>query len=274
MLENSVTRKNAFWKKVFLLGTMMLLCVMCSVSVWASEVSQTSRLGTVGKMKLYDDAELLTESEEESLMQYGELVAQETGLQILIKTTDSTQGKEIRLYLADEYEKLGGTDKQPAILLGIDMGQREAAVVTSHASIDYFPVKRTNKMTDAVLDDLSNGDYKEAMEQFLKDSRDSVINYGVKPVGKIVGISFAVGLVLAAIIVGIMIWRHPKISNSQVSASSYLQGKSQIYNRKDKIISTHTSSRKIPTNQNNGRSSGGSFSSSSGGSYSGSSGRF
>lgn len=265
---------NLRWKKAFTMVVSFVLLWSFTVLVSADTPDgEISRLGTAGEMILQDGAQLLSESEKQELTEYGSRAAEETGLQIFVRTTNSTDGKEIRLYLADEYEKMGKTDKQPAIMLCVDMGAREAAVVTSQASLSYFPVSKTNEMNDAVLNRLSDGEYAEAVEQFLKDSRDAVINYGVKPVGKIVLISFGTGLLIALIAVGVMVYAHPKVSNSQVSSSRYLKGKVQIYRREDRFLSTHTTHRTIEKNDG-GSSSGGSFSSSSGGSYSGSSGKF
>lgn len=48
-------------------------------------------------------------------------------------------------------------------------------------------------MVDSVLDPLGDSNYQRAMEIFLAQAEDTIVNYGVKPVGKIVGISLGVG---------------------------------------------------------------------------------
>lgn len=44
----------------------------------------------------------------------------------------------------------------------------------------------------ASLSPLGDSNYQRAMEIFLAQAEDTIVNYGVKPVGKIVGISLGV----------------------------------------------------------------------------------
>ena len=155
------------------------------------------------------------------------------------------------------------------------MGGREVAVATPQASEDYFPVKKSNAMLDSVLDPLGDGNYQRAMEIFLAQAEDTIVNYGVKPVGKIVGVSLGVGAVVALISVGTLVWMHPRIEGSAVSASRYMgKNRIQLHRREDRFVHSFTTRRTIQRDNGSSGSSGGSFSSSSGGSYSGSSGKF
>ena len=58
------------------------------------------------------------------------------------------------------------------------------------------------------------------MEIFLLHrQRKTIVNYGVKPVGKNRGCFAGVGAVVALISVGTLVWMHPRIEGSAVSAS-------------------------------------------------------
>lgn len=257
-------------KRFLTLSLTILLLFACNVPVGAARADLPLGLGEI---RIIDNADLLSEQEEKQIEEYGEQIAQETGLIVLIQTTNSTNGKEIRRYLADAYEDLGYNDSMPSIMLGIDMGNRELAVVTSIVSEEYFPVKKTNAMVDDVTDYLSDGEYQRAAKKFLDEAYETIRNYGVKPVKEIVLISLGAGVVLALIVVAVMVAVHPKLSNNQVSASRYLASKVQMHEHRDQYLRSHTAAVKINTNTG-GSSSGGRFSSSSGGHYSGSSGKF
>lgn len=262
---------NSKWmKRAAMLSLSLVLLFACAVTAFAAEPSKLP-LTNYGEIRIVDDAGLLTGSEKDELTAYGRQIAQETGFIVFVKTTFDTDGKEVRRYLADEYEQLGYNDSLPAIMLCIDMGGRNLAVLTTEAYTDYFPVKKTDAMVDDVAPYLTNGDYAGGIRYFLDEAEETIVNYGVKPVGTIVLVSFVSGLVLAALVVGGMIYLHPRISSSKISATAYLQGgRVQMHRQEDRFAHTFTTSRRIPKNN----SSGGGVSSSSGGRYSGSSGKF
>lgn len=263
--------KGALIRRVSLFCVSVLLIVVCCIPACADQ--KRLPLSDRGTMELYDDAGILTNSEETELIAYGEKIAQETGFVVFVKTTFGTDGKEIRRYIADEYEKAGYNDTLPAIMLAIDMDYREIAVATTQSYVDYFPVSKTDDMVDDVTDYLRDGRYADGVRAFLDDAHQTIVNYGVKPVGTIVMVSLGAGVLIAALVVGCMIVAHPKVSNSQISATAYLKdGRVQLHTKRDRFVRTFTTSRTIQKNNSGG--SGGSFSSSSGGSYSGSSGRF
>ena len=239
----------------FTLLVLLLFC--CPLAVSAAGTVEAAAWA-----KVEDGAQLLDEQQLEQLQTQAQQLADQTGFIVFIKTTTSTGGLEVRRYLADQYELAGGSDNQKAILLGIDMGGREVA--TPQASEDYFPVKKTNAMVDSVLDHLGDGNYQRAMEIFLAQAEDTIVNYGVKPVGKIVGVSLGVGAVVALISVGTLVWMHPRIEGSAVSASRYM-GKSriQLHRREDRFVHSFTTRRTIQRDNGSSGSSGGSFSSSS-----------
>ena len=252
----------------FTLLVLLLFC--CPLAVSAAGTVEAAAWA-----KVEDDAQLLDGQQLDQLQTQAQQLADQTGFIIFIKTTASTGGLEVRRYLADQYELAGGSDNQKAILLGIDMGGREVAVATPQASEDYFPVKKTNAMVDSVLDPLGDGNYQRAMEIFLAQAEETIVNYGVKPVGKIVGVSLGVGAVVALISVGTLVWMHPRIEGSAVSASRYMgKNRIQLHRREDRFVHSFTTRRTIQRDNGSSGSSGGSFSSSSGGSYSGSSGKF
>ena len=138
--------KGALIRRVSLFCISALLIVVCCIPACADQ--ERLPLSDRGTMELYDDAGILTDSEETELIAYGEKIAKETGFVVFVKTTFGTDGKEIRRYIADEYEKAGYNDTLPAIMLAIDMDYREIAVATTQSYVDYFPVSKTDDMVD------------------------------------------------------------------------------------------------------------------------------
>ena len=132
-------------------------------------------------------------------------------------------------------------DTLPAIMLAIDMDYREIAVATTQSYVDYFPVSKTDDMVDDVTDYLRDGRYADGVRAFLDDSYQTIVNYGVKPVGTIVMVSLGAGVLIAALVVGCMIVAHPKVSNSQISATAYLKdGRVQLHTKRDRFVRTFT----------------------------------
>lgn len=156
--------KRALIRRVSLFCVSVLLIVVCCIPACADQ--ERLPLSDRGTMELYDDAGILTDSEETELIAYGEKIAKETGFVVFVKTTFGTDGKEIRRYIADEYEKAGYNDTLPAIMLAIDMDYREIAVATTQSYVDYFPVSKTDDMVDDVTDYLRDGRYADGVRAF------------------------------------------------------------------------------------------------------------
>lgn len=254
------------------LSFLLLFCFLASI--FSFPVSAAEAAGRAQGLVL-DEAGLFPEHVPQ-LQQQAAQAASATGINVLILTTESTGGKEVRRYGADFYESLGFTDQDPGVLFLIDMGEREIAVITSQASKKYFPVSKTDQMVDRCYDYAADDDFAGAAGQFLADAQDAVLNYGVKPVGKIASIAVAIGLCVGGITVGCLFFSHPRLGKQGGRTRDYLEPGNgmRLREKRDDFISTHTSRTLIPKDNNSNHSSGGSFSSSSGGSYSGSSRKF
>ena len=107
--------KGALIRRVSLFCVSVLLIVVCCIPTCADQ--KRLPLSDHGTMELYDDAGILTDSEETELIAYGEKIAKETGFVVFVKTTFGTDGKEIRRYIADEYEKADKRQQKEVIQL-------------------------------------------------------------------------------------------------------------------------------------------------------------
>ena len=66
-------------------------------------------------------------------------------------------------------------------------------------------------MVDDVTDYLRDGRYADGVRAFLDNAHQTIVNYGVKPVGTIVMVSLGAGVLIAALVVSCMIVAHPKV---------------------------------------------------------------
>ncbi len=120
---------------------------------------------------IYDDAWLFTDREAEELEKAAAEVSDETGLDVVIVTTDDAQGKDSQEY-ADDFYDAGGFGKgrdYSGILYLIDMDNRELTLSTSGEAIRIFTDSRIETMLDHVYAEVSDGDYAASAEVFLED---------------------------------------------------------------------------------------------------------
>ncbi len=120
--------------------------------------------------KVYDGAGLLSAKERRNLEEQCRAVAEKKMLDVVIVTTEDTQGKSAMEYADDFYDGHGfGYERArgTGILLLIDMGRREAYISTCGDAIYYFTDKRNDAMLDRIVPALSDGDYEKACDTFL-----------------------------------------------------------------------------------------------------------
>ncbi|HIY03411.1 MAG TPA: TPM domain-containing protein [Candidatus Anaerotignum merdipullorum] len=124
---------------------------------------------------VFDDAELYTVQEEETLTQRAEEIGETYGLDVLFLTTEDTQGLSAREYAAQFFldGDFGYGAEQDGIVFIIDMQERDAQMVTSGEAISIFTDAYLAQIWEEVQPYLSDGAYAEAMSVFL----DQVIAY-------------------------------------------------------------------------------------------------
>lgn len=223
--------------------------------------------------RLFDNADILTDEQENLLKQYMKKVSEEKKTDIIIVTTNNTEGMGPKEY-ADTfydahdfgYEDYMGT----GLLYLIDLdttvtGSREIWVTTTKEAMDYFNEKRLNKSLDNIIEvltkDTANLDYYGSCNEFIK----SIEKYMNVPTFNLpwyfkIGIS----LVVTIIIVSILIYNSK--GKKTITTTTYLKRDSYSKNLvKDTFMYKNVTSRKIEKSS----SSGGSSSSSGGSSHGG-----
>ena len=126
------------------------------------------------KQLVFDEAGLLSQEQVIKLEAEANDLADTYNMDIVITTTNNTDGKSSREY-ADDYFDYGGFgvgNEFDGILFLIDMDNREAYISTSGIGIKYLTDERIESVLDEVFESgLSNGDYFGASLGFLNGTK-------------------------------------------------------------------------------------------------------
>ena len=121
--------------------------------------------------KVFDEAGLLTESEENELQEDIVDLAEKLSLDIVVVTTEDTGGKSTASYAEDFYDSHGfGYEREggSGVLFLIDMDNRQYYVDTIAAAQEVYTDSEQESTLDDVADDMREGDYYSACRQFLR----------------------------------------------------------------------------------------------------------
>lgn len=179
-------------KKLLTLFLLALLCVAFSINAMAIDPivddpivdDSSSNVSSVDNSivndtiddtisvspRLVDNADLLSASEEKSLLSKLDEISERQNIDVVIVTVKSLGGKTLTRYAEDFYDDngYGFGSKKDGILLLIDMEDREwdvlengyADVIFTNAGVDYISEK--------FLTDLSDGNYHKAFEIYAE----------------------------------------------------------------------------------------------------------
>ncbi len=228
--------------------------------------------------RVVDNLDLLTSDDEDVLETKLDTLSEELGHDIAVVTTGSLDGKNIKLYADDYYDfnGYGMGDDDSGILLVVyinaeNKSDRQWAFTLYGRADDIFTESDMTALTNAFLDDLSDGYYFDAFDAYAEKCEDIIINDN-----KVSPVAAAFVLILGAAVGGIVVWAmcsKYKSVRSQRSANSYMRRDSFHVDRsRDVYLYSHVTRRVKP--QNNGSSSSGRSTGSSGRSHGGRSGRF
>ena len=141
----------------------------------ANNTGDTAADTKIAASGIYDEANLLSEDDEASLLKKLEKYSEKYSADIAIVTTDDAGGLSAQAY-ADAYaEKIGQSmsrDEYPGILFLIDMDNREIYMATQGQAMNYYDDYRINEVLDDCYAYITDGDYKGTCDAFLKGVRD------------------------------------------------------------------------------------------------------
>lgn len=232
--------------------------------------------------RLLDEADLLTDSEEAELSGKLDEISLRQNLDVVIVTTDSTEGLTATEYADDTYDYSGyGED---GILLLISVYDREWAVSTSGYGITAFTDVGLAYMTDQISDAMSAGEWNEAFHTFAGLCDDFITrakngtpfdagDLPQKPFNPFLTglVSLAIGFVIAFFRVNRWKSQLYTVRANEEAADYVKDGSLQITEQKDLFLYRHVSRSEKAQSSSGGSST---HTSSSGKTHGGASGRF
>ena len=257
---------------------------LLATTVLAEESSKVS------KDYVVDNADLLTQTEENELSEKLQDISDELQFDVVVVTTNSTGSKTATEYADDYFDYNGygrGSNNDGALFL-VDMGDRKWAISTSGYGIEAIVDSALDDMEEEIVPYLKSGDYDGAFNEFADLTYDIVndakngksysnsttsTTKNHKNIGTNLIVAFSIGAGISLII--ILVYRSKlKPVKFQKEAKEYIVPGSFNLRRSDDVF-LYFNITKVPIPKNNDSDDSGSFhSSSSGSSHGGSSGSF
>ena len=239
-------------KHLLFLLFFFLFCLSVSGTVFAANQENTENEKMEDSL-IYDDlimvyrrvedgADLLTDEEEQTLIEKLDSISVNQLLDVVVVTTNTTNGKSPMEYADDffDYNGYGMGEDRDGVLLMIDMGQRDYWISTSGYGIEAFTDAGISYIGEQIVGPLGNGDYVEAFELFADLCDDFVTQakkgnpYDVSHMpkapfnkGLCFWISLFIGFVLSAI-VNMILQAQLKTVARQNSAANYAKAGSLV----------------------------------------------
>lgn len=244
----------------------------------------------VSKDYVVDNADLLTQTEENELSEKLQDISDELQFDVVVVTTNSIGSKTATEYADDYFDYNGygrGSNNDGALFL-VDMGDRKWAISTSGYGIEAIVDSALDDMEEEIVPYLKSGDYDGAFNEFADLTYDIVndakngksysnsttsTTKNHKNIGTNLIVAFSIGAGISLII--ILVYRSKlKSVKFQKEAKEYIVPGSFNLRRSDDVF-LYFNITKVPIPKNNDSDDSGSFhSSSSGSSHGGSSGSF
>lgn len=232
--------------------------------------------------KVYDQADLLSTSEETSLQASIDELISTYQIDVGIVLSNSMDGKTSRAYADDFYDGNGfgiGEDYSGLLML-INMEDREVYISTCGKAISYFTDARINTMLDQITPYLKGQNYMNACTSFLNEVEDKLAlgipnnQYTVEEKGFKFSLTHTLIYLFVALIFSLLTCFGVKKSYSRptsISGRAYINQYSVNFTRRlDTFLGSHISRTKRESSNNSsggGRST--THSSSSGRSHGG-----
>lgn len=245
-------------KKLF---TLLFAAVLCLLLVLPVSAANDTRLT--------DDAQLLTSSDAAEVESYLDEISQRQKFDVVVHTTNTTNGQYIRDYADDyfDYNGYGFGSKYDGCILVIDMSQRDwwiSGCGRGEANIDSDVIEHIG---DEISPYLSSGDYYTAMITYA-DLCDDYCNGA--PYNWFFGIVFSLvaGFVIGLIAVLVMKGKLKSVRRQPAAKDYMVAGSMNVTNSRDIFLYRNVTRRAKP------KENSGSHTSSSGRSHSGGGGSF
>lgn len=232
----------------------LVFCLCLAVSVCAYGADEL----------VFDEADLLSESEETALTQKLADISHSYDAQMIVYTTESTNGGDIDEYLEDLYDSMGFGygENHDGVLLLVCMDLREYRILSNGfagAAIDGGDI---DSIGDVIVPNLSDGNYADAFEGFADQCAyylDGHINGFPFNAGKKLTTCLVIG-VIVGLIVALILKGQLKTVRKQNQANVYVKpGSMQVSVYKDIYLYRNVTRTKKETSSSSRSTGGGKF---------------
>ena len=265
-------------KKIITIIASLALALSMAASAFAAG---NTLLIAPGTSRVNDYADILSDEEEQALLDKVNALSESLEFDIVILTTNSLDGKTAEQYADDFYDQNGfgyGNEKDGALML-LDMGERAYAISTSGYGITALTDYGLDEIVREMMSDLSSGNYAGAFNTFADKCKDFVTvareetpydtyewvpDEPVEPVREgtyfdpaWVIIGLVVGFILSMIVTGS--WKSSlKSVHQQYSASRYIRRESlNLTENSDRFLYSNITRTPIPRNRDDNSMHGG-----------------
>lgn len=212
--------------------TMLLAAVLCvSLAVSASAASGAD---------IYDDADLLTSTEEMQLAEKLADIGEQFDAQIVIMTVPSANGS-MDAFVEDVYDSMnmGHGENRDGVLLLVCMESREYRILSNGYAAEAIGMDQIDAISDAIVSDLSDGDYADAFSTFADQCAyylNGYLNGFPFNAGKSLIVSLIIGAA-AGVGVALILKNQLKSVRQQKQANVYIKsGSMQITTSRDLFL--------------------------------------
>lgn len=119
---------------------------------------------TAAETRVFDKANLLDSAQIEQLEEQIQILQNEYDIDIVLLTTNDTQGKSSLAYAEDFYD---ASFPEDGMIMLIDMQHREVQISFSGSMLSYFTDDRQEQILDEVTPNLKDGNYFTSFSTFL-----------------------------------------------------------------------------------------------------------
>lgn len=155
---------------------------------------------------IYDQADLLSDAEEDALTEKLLEVSQTHNAQVIIATVASLADGDVDAYLNESYDSMGFGygENHDGVYLLVCMDPREYRILSNGMAADAISAFDIEVIGEMIKPDLSDGDYAEAFETFTEQCDEYLSNETTFNVTKKLGFCLVIGIIAGVIVAFIL----------------------------------------------------------------------
>lgn len=211
--------------------------------------------------RLCDHADLLTDSEEQSIVNKLDSLSAKYKVDFVIATFDSINGADPKEYVGEYYDmnSYGYNASRDGVIFLITMQEREYCILSNGIAQDAISDDDIEYICDFVFNDVSRGNYKHAFYTFIEECESRIngeINGYPFDYGKSILIALAVGFVIAFIATSVMKAQLKSVKAKNFASDYVRSGSFKVTTSRDLFLYRNVD-RRVKESSSSGSSSNG-----------------